>query len=81
MERFKLPEPLPGAVIQPGLFKGTYGGHGIEILSLTYSEDKKTAWATKVTVRLMKYFLGNYLLGGGILPHNFRITFDFPTLG
>jgi len=31
------------------LFKGTYGGHGIEILSLTYSDDKKTAWVTKVT--------------------------------
>ncbi|XP_071786201.1 F-box only protein 31-like [Asterias amurensis] len=39
-QKLHLPGPLDNVPIQPGLFKGTYGGHGIEIISLKYEEDK-----------------------------------------
>lgn len=37
--------------IQPGLFKGTYSAHGIEILSLDYNDDLTEVTVTKITVR------------------------------
>ncbi|XP_046558884.1 F-box only protein 31-like [Haliotis rubra] len=39
----------PGAVIQPGLFKGNYGGHGIEIIQLSYSDTENKAEGKKIT--------------------------------
>lgn len=47
--------------IQPGLFKGTYASHGIELIMLTYEDDRK-AKATKITVYLAsKYISKQYL--------------------
>jgi len=42
--------PDAAVCIQPGLFKGTYGDHGLEIVLLTYDEDRTKAIITKVTV-------------------------------
>ncbi|XP_022082239.1 F-box only protein 31-like [Acanthaster planci] len=39
-QKLNIPGPQPNVPIQPGLFKGTYGGHGIEIICLKYEEDK-----------------------------------------
>jgi len=48
--RLELPNACNFKVpIQPGLFKGTYGSHGIELIILTYEDDRK-AKATKITV-------------------------------
>jgi len=33
-KRLLSPTPIPGAPIRPGLFKGTYGAHGIELIKL-----------------------------------------------
>ncbi|XP_061196272.1 F-box only protein 31-like [Saccostrea echinata] len=44
-----VPWSRPNVPIQPGLFKGTYSAHGIEILSLDYNEDMTEATATKIT--------------------------------
>lgn len=45
--RIYLPLPLPSAILQPGLFKGTYGSHGLEIVMLSFHET--SARATKLT--------------------------------
>ncbi|CAL1595502.1 unnamed protein product [Knipowitschia caucasica] len=45
--RIYLPPPLPAALLQPGLFKGTYGSHGLEIVMLSFHET--SARATKLT--------------------------------
>jgi Cyclin D1 binding domain len=37
-------------VIQPGLFNGTYGDHGIELVLLTYDDQGHHAMVTKITV-------------------------------
>ncbi|XP_041376674.1 F-box only protein 31-like [Gigantopelta aegis] len=37
------------AVIQPGFFKGTYGGHGIEIIQLKYDANGKIVQGIKIT--------------------------------
>jgi len=37
-------------LIQPGLFKGDYGSHGVELILLTYNEDATKVLGTKVTV-------------------------------
>ena len=46
-----LPGRKEGAVIQPGLFKGTYSVHGLELGLLTYEDDDRKAVITKITVR------------------------------
>lgn len=48
-ERLILPGYKEGVVIQPGLFKGTYGDHGLELVSLTYEDDDTAAVITKIT--------------------------------
>ncbi|XP_051547709.1 F-box only protein 31-like isoform X2 [Myxocyprinus asiaticus] len=45
--RIYLPPCLPSDLIQPGLFKGTYGSHGLEIIMLSFHGSK--AKATKLT--------------------------------
>ncbi|KAM9815838.1 F-box only protein 31 isoform X1 [Syngnathus typhle] len=45
--RIYLPPPMPSDLIQPGLFKGTYGSHGLEIVMLSFH--KTSARATKLT--------------------------------
>lgn len=45
--RIYLPPPLPSALLQPGLFKGTYGSHGLEIIMLSFHGT--SARATKLT--------------------------------
>lgn len=45
--RIYLPPPLPSALLQPGLFKGTYGSHGLEIVMLSFHGT--SARATKLT--------------------------------
>lgn len=43
-----MPPELPSDLLQPGLFKGTYGSHGLEIVMLSFHG--ATARATKLTV-------------------------------
>ncbi|KAK7891741.1 hypothetical protein WMY93_023704 [Mugilogobius chulae] len=45
--RIYLPPPMPSALLQPGLFKGTYGSHGLEIVMLSFHGT--SARATKLT--------------------------------
>uniref|UniRef100_A0A8C1JEQ0 F-box protein 31 n=1 Tax=Cyprinus carpio TaxID=7962 RepID=A0A8C1JEQ0_CYPCA len=45
--RIYLPPCLPSDLLQPGLFKGTYGSHGLEIIMLSFHDSK--AKATKLT--------------------------------
>lgn len=49
LERMELPAPMRGVPIQPGLFKGQYGAHGIEILDLCYDEEMKNIHVIKIT--------------------------------
>ncbi len=48
--RIYLPPCLPSDLLQPGLFKGTYGSHGLEIIMLSFHGSK--AKVTKLTVSL-----------------------------
>uniref|UniRef100_A0A7N9ANU5 F-box protein 31 n=1 Tax=Mastacembelus armatus TaxID=205130 RepID=A0A7N9ANU5_9TELE len=45
--RIYLPPAMPSALLQPGLFKGTYGSHGLEIVMLSFHGT--CARATKLT--------------------------------
>lgn len=55
--RLELPKVCNFKVpIQPGLFKGTYACHGIELIMLTYEDDRK-AKAIKITVVGFLYLL------------------------
>ncbi|XP_072525708.1 F-box only protein 31 isoform X1 [Salminus brasiliensis] len=45
--RIYLPPCLPSDLLQPGLFKGTYGSHGLEIIMLSFHGSR--AKATKLT--------------------------------
>ncbi|XP_057185245.1 F-box only protein 31 isoform X2 [Triplophysa rosa] len=45
--RIYLPPYLPSDLLRPGLFKGTYGSHGLEIIMLSFHGSK--AKATKLT--------------------------------
>lgn len=47
--RLEVPAHQPGAVIQPGLFKGTYSAHGLELVMLSYEEDVTRVKVVKVT--------------------------------
>ena len=38
--------------IRPGFFKGMYGGHGTEIVLLSFDLEKNVAQARKITVSL-----------------------------
>lgn len=46
--RIYLPPAMPSDLLQPGLFKGTYGSHGLEIVMLSFHENSSRA--TKLTV-------------------------------
>lgn len=46
--RIYLPPRMPSDLLQPGLFKGTYGSHGLEIIMLSFHGP--CARATKLTV-------------------------------
>ncbi|XP_070575363.1 F-box only protein 31-like [Ptychodera flava] len=46
-KKIVLPVPMQDVPIQPGLFKGTYGSHGVEIVNVSYKDDK--IHGTKVT--------------------------------
>ncbi|ELT96841.1 hypothetical protein CAPTEDRAFT_224504 [Capitella teleta] len=41
--------PSPWCPIAPGLFKGSYGGHGIEVIQLKYDLDANKAVGLKIT--------------------------------
>lgn len=61
--RIYLPPQLPSDLLQPGLFKGTYGSHGLEIVMLSFHGT--AARATKLTVspttyQLMKWQFGQF---------------------
>nr|XP_057931490.1 F-box only protein 31 isoform X2 [Doryrhamphus excisus] len=45
--RIYLPPAMPSDLTQPGLFKGTYGSHGLEIIMLSFH--RNSARATKLT--------------------------------
>ncbi|KAG9341308.1 hypothetical protein JZ751_019410 [Albula glossodonta] len=47
--RIYLPPHLPSDLLQPGLFKGTYGSHGLEIVMLSFHGQR--AKGTKLTVQ------------------------------
>ena len=44
--------PIP---IKPGLFKGTYSAHGIELIMLSYDDHNKVT-GLKITVRILYIF-------------------------
>lgn len=46
--RIYLPPSRPDDLIKPGLFKGTYGSHGLEIVMLSFHGSR--ARGTKITV-------------------------------
>lgn len=46
--RIYLPPSRPDDLIQPGLFKGTYGSHGLEVVMLSFHG--RLARGTKITV-------------------------------
>lgn len=48
LRRLSLPQPVANVPLQPGLFKGTYGSHGIELVLLEYDLDAHKAVALKV---------------------------------
>lgn len=48
--RIYLPPVMPSDLLEPGLFKGTYGSHGLEIVMLSFHGT--SARATKLTVSL-----------------------------
>jgi len=56
-EPLLLPGYKEGVAIQPGLFKGTYGDHGLELVLLTYEDDDTKAVITKITVRIAVHLL------------------------
>ncbi len=45
-----VPRRRQGVPIQPGLFKGSYGAHGVEIVMVTYNDDNTEMNAVKITV-------------------------------
>lgn len=47
-----MPGFVPKVLVQPGLFKGTYGPHGLEIILLDYEDNGIIAKATKISVSL-----------------------------
>ncbi len=49
----RLPPPATGSPIQPGIFKGTYGAHGVELLLLSYDDNGSEAVVTKLTVSIL----------------------------
>lgn len=51
--RIYLPPSSPDDLIQPGLFKGTYGSHGLEIVMLSFHGKK--AKGTKITVSAFSF--------------------------
>jgi len=54
--------------IQPGLFKGTYSSHGLELITLVYEEDQNKVTAVKVTVR--SFFLLKNIIINEIMLNN-----------
>ncbi|EPY83230.1 F-box only protein 31-like protein [Camelus ferus] len=54
--RIYLPPSHPDDLIRPGLFKGTYGSHGLEIVMLSFHG--KHARGTKITLSLVQRSLG-----------------------
>lgn len=69
--RIYLPPGTSSDLLQPGLFKGTYGSHGLEIVMLSFHE--KSARATKLTVSIKgrketkKQVQGNLIVKGFLL--------------
>lgn len=57
--RIYLPPSHPDDLIRPGLFKGTYGSHGLEIVMLSFHG--KCARGTKITVSLGAALVGSPL--------------------
>jgi len=56
--RIYLPPTMPSDLLPPGLFKGTYGSHGLEIVMFSFHGT--SARATKLTVSLI--FLTDYII-------------------
>lgn len=48
--RFNLAKAEENVILQPGLFKGNYGSHGIELINFTYNANKTVLQGRKVTV-------------------------------
>jgi len=51
--RIYLPPGSPDDLMKPGLFKGTYGSHGLEIVMLSFHGKK--AKGTKITVSAFSF--------------------------
>jgi F-box protein 31 len=47
--RIESPLHVPNVVISPGIFKGTYGAHGIEMVMLKYEDDGFKVKAVKIS--------------------------------
>ncbi|XP_077503945.1 F-box only protein 31-like [Amblyomma americanum] len=48
-KRVRLQAPLTGVPIQPGIFKGTYGTHGVELIQIEYIDNCTKLRATKLS--------------------------------
>jgi hypothetical protein len=62
-------QPKP---IMPGIFKGNYGGHGIEIIGINYATDKATLFNNYLPTE--NYLVGTKLTGDPNVPMN-KMTF------
>ena len=70
----------PICPIAPGVFKGTYSVHGIEIINLTYEDDSKTVTGRKVSgdpnIPCDQITFQGYLDKPMVLKHEEQISFD-----
>ncbi|KAG1649944.1 F-box only protein 31 [Nymphon striatum] len=55
-------------LIQPGLFKGTYGSHGIELVNLSYSDSGNTAIVKKISCAHQDFETSHSLSPSDCLP-------------
>ncbi|NWX03515.1 FBX31 protein, partial [Caloenas nicobarica] len=71
--RIYLPPSSPDDLIKPGLFKGTYGSHGLEIVMLSFHGKK--AKGTKITVSVFSFLSEKKIsLGVQVLIRTAKIT-------
>src|SRR6218665_2016279 len=81
-----LPQSQESVVIQPGLFKGTYSYHGIELVMLTYDDEDGSAVFTKITVIQNSLYLiqdcyhHRHRLWGAAWAHPLQIIEKHPCL-
>ena len=64
----EMPVHKDDVIVQPGLFKGTYGDHGLELVMLTYDDERREAIITKITVSNVSFRV-RYILKLAVAVH------------